>query len=282
MRIGIFDSGVGGLTVYRELKANFPNASFYYLGDTARIPYGPKSPRAIRQFAREAINFLCRFELDYLVIACNTVSAVAMEVVQKESPVPVLGVVDPPCQVASASKKSGNILVLGTEATIRSRAYQIRLELAGFKSVYAVPCPLFVPLVEDNILSGSLVQEALKHYLSGYQSKNLDAVILGCTHYPLLTPEIQAFFGDKVNVISSSTAAAQTLANLQIKISKDAGKDAGKGGARFFVTDDPDRFERVAHGFIFDEAVPVELVSLTEITRSKDLFASATSIFGGR
>lgn len=276
MSIGIFDSGVGGLTVYRELKKSFPNSSFYYLGDTARIPYGPKSTRAIRQFAREAVNFLSRFELDYLVIACNTVSAVAMEVVQKESQVPVLGVVDPPCQAASGLLKTGNILVLGTEATIRSRAYQTRLELAGFKTIHAVACPLFVPLVEDNILSGSLVFEALQHYLSQYRSMPLDAVILGCTHYPLLAPAIQGYFGDSVNVISSSTAAADSLKKIAPLDS------SAPGSMRFFVTDDPERFQRVASGFIQDENISVELVSLTEIARSKELFASATSIFAGR
>lgn len=212
MKIGVFDSGVGGLSVLKSLlKARLFDEIIYY-GDTARVPYGVKDKETIIRFSLEALDFFKAFHIDMLIIACNTVSAYALKNLREHSNIPILGVIDAGVLALKEAidDKNKEILVIATKATIQSQSYQKRLLKAGFTKIQALSTGLFVPMVEEGIFEGQLAQSAFKHYFSTL-SKHPDALILGCTHFPLLSHSLQSYFGDKTRLIHSGDAIVGQL-----------------------------------------------------------------------
>lgn len=207
MKVGVFDSGVGGLTVLRAIRERFDRADLVYLGDTARVPYGNKSRETVIRYSLECAEFLISKGVEVLVVACNTASSQAMDVLRESLDVPVLGVVEPGVRKALEATK-GRVGVIGTQATIRSGAYQKLLKEVGVE-VISKACPLFVPLVEEGLLDGEIAKGVVSMYLRELKEKGVDTLILGCTHYPLLKGLIQEFLPGVVVVDSSEAVAAE-------------------------------------------------------------------------
>jgi glutamate racemase len=237
--IGIFDSGVGGLTVMRAITRAIPHVPIVYFGDTARLPYGDKSPEAIRQYSRENTQFLVQQNVGIIVIACHTASALALHVLKQEFKVPIVGVIDPAVCQAVAATRNGRIAVLATRGTIASGVYQKAL-LQQSASAHVVPiaCPLFVPLVEERLENHEATRLIVRDYLALAKCERVDTVILGCTHYPLLAAMIQRELGEDVVLVDSAEACARQLGPL---MSQTCGIEHPTAH-RFFVSDDPDRF----------------------------------------
>ena len=255
--IGLFDSGLGGLTVLQELRRALPHERFVYLGDTARTPYGAKSASTIERYSVECARFLLRHNLKFLVVACNTASAVALRQLEEICPCPVIGTIGPAVAAALAVSKTRKIGVIGTRATIASGVYERALQQIGSNNgasspieVSSVPCPLFVPLVEEGITSGEIVDQVIALYLSELRSAGVDTVILGCTHYPLLAPALQRFFGDQVSLVACSEAIA---AEVALSIGRAAGAAEQVGGCQYFATDEVSRFNVLAQQFLGGE-----------------------------
>ncbi len=213
--IGIIDSGVGGLTVAKEVMRQLPYEQIIYLGDTARCPYGPRTGEEVKRFTWEMANFMIEKNVKMLVIACNTATAVALEEIQNELAIPVLGVIHPGARTAIKNTENFHIGVIGTEGTIKSRAYEYALASINKKTkVTGLACPKFVPLVESGEYDGPVVRKIVAETLAPLQNHQLDTLILGCTHYPLLEPAIKEFLGDKVNVISSGEETAREVSTI--------------------------------------------------------------------
>ena len=260
--IGIFDSGIGGLTVFSAIKKRLPHERLVYLGDTARVPYGTKSAETVVRYARENAAFLEDRGVKAIVIACNTASAVALADLRERCTVPVLGVVEPGARAALASSASKHIGVVGTRATITSDAYGSLLrELSGDVRVASVACPLFVPLVEEGWLAGEIVEEVTKRYCAELEEAEVDTLILGCTHYPLLKDVITKVVGPQVTLVDSGEATAVTLAHL-IEERGLASPAVDAVADELFVTDVPGQFEAVAKRFLGGLMPPVQRVSL--------------------
>ncbi len=256
--IAVFDSGVGGLTVLAELRKQYPNNSFLYLGDTARVPYGTKSPVMVTRYALEAAWFLSRYPLECFVIACNTVSAVALPALRAAHPdIPILEVVTPGALSAVEATQNKQILVLGTEGTIASGAYQKAIHALDPEiEVYGVACPLFVPLAEEGIVSGPIVKMTVQMYLEPFLKKEIDTIVLGCTHYPLLRNAIQEAVGENVKVVDSVAPLTKRLRSHLIHTIE------GRPRLRIFVTDHSDRFMRIGRRFLdgnLDEPTQIDL-----------------------
>ena len=213
--IGVFDSGVGGLTVTREIMRQLPNENVVYFGDTARVPYGSKSKNNIIRFSRQIIRFLKTKNVKAIVIACNTASALALETVQQEFDIPIIGVIVPGARAAVRETRNCQIGVLGTEATIKSETYtkEIR-KLMPEAEVIGKPCPLFVPLVEEGFAKHKITEEVINIYLSDMRKSEIDTLILGCTHYPLLRSRIMAYFGEKVHIVNPAYETAMDLKKI--------------------------------------------------------------------
>ncbi len=245
-RIGIFDSGVGGLTVQRALLEAVPAASTVYLGDTARVPYGTKSAETVTQYSLRNVRFLVRHGIDLLVVACNTASAVALPALRAELAVPVIGVVDPGARAAARASRTGRIGVIGTQGTVTSGAYQaaIRRE-RPVAEVVARACPLFVPLAEEGWTdpADEIVRGIVRRYLAPLRDAGIDTLVLGCTHYPLLERAIAAELPGIALVDSARAIAAEVGAELP-------GGGAASAEHRFFVTDTPEKFLAVAGRFL--------------------------------
>ncbi len=243
--IGIFDSGLGGLTVFKELRALLPGEDLIYFGDTARVPYGTKSAEAVLAFSKEIASFLLGKKIKLLVVACNTASSLALEEIRKLSPVPVLGVIGPGVEAAlKAVPAGGRVLVTGTSATVNSRAYSRALAESGPGiKVTEKACPLFVPLVEEGWCSKPVAAIVAREYLAPFRGRT-DALILGCTHYPLLKKVIAGVMGPRTKIVDSARAAARS-ARAEL-----AGRGllnrARRGRSEFVVSDAPDRFSELA------------------------------------
>jgi len=259
--IGIFDSGVGGLTVYRALHARMPAERYVYLGDTARVPYGTKSPDVIRRYAVRCSQFLVDQGAKLLVIACNTASACAVDIVRDTLDRPVVGVIEPGAGLAARTTKNGRIGIIGTESTIASGSYQRALaDYDPHIAAFAVPCPLFVPLAEEGLAGHQATRLLAEEYLRPLVAKNIDTLVLGCTHYPLLSSVIADVCGSGVAIINSADAVAEVVA----KRLQDAGlaNDAAPAPNRFFATDVSSRVKRVGGEFLGAALGDVELVDL--------------------
>ncbi|HCC35442.1 MAG TPA: glutamate racemase [Ruminococcaceae bacterium] len=245
--IGIFDSGLGGLTVVKELLRALPGESIIYFGDTGRVPYGNRSNAAILKYAMQDARFLLKHDVKLIIAACGTVSSVATEIA-KELPVPYIGVVKPAAKRAAEITHSGKIGVIGTAATIASGSYKKELhEINPSVRVTARSCPLFVPLVESGFVKDGdpLTTLAAERYLSEFTAEKVDTLILGCTHYPIISGIIKQVLGSKVTLISAGRAAAEAAADL---LEKDGilSEKSGEGERRFFVSDMTQSFTEVS------------------------------------
>ncbi len=258
--IGIFDSGIGGLTVARQIMRLLPEESILYFGDTARVPYGTKSDRAVREFAWEDSLFLLQHGVKMIVVACNTASAVALEELDRYLKVPVVGVIKPGARTAVAVTHSGNIGVIGTQATVDSRTYDLEIERINPKySVISTSCPLFVPLAEEGWTEGDIPKQIAEKYLAPLLDAQIDTLILGCTHYPLLKSLLKEVIGADIILVDSAKETASEVSDL-LKTRKL--KRIAKGGKRqFFVSDLPRRFEELGKRFLGE---PMESISLAE------------------
>jgi glutamate racemase len=241
MKVGVFDSGIGGLTVVKSLLENKLFEEIVYFGDTARVPYGIKDKSTIIRYAIEAVEFFKNFELDLIIVACNTVSAHALDDMREASSCPVIGVVEAGILAASNAlkDKNSNILILGTKATINSKAYEIGLKEKGFSNLQAKATGLFVPIVEEEIYSGEILEATFKHYFDAL--KKPDAIILGCTHFPLISDAIGNYFGEDTILIHSGDAIVEQL-ELDFKFSTKY--ETTK--LEFFASENPDALKNVA------------------------------------
>lgn len=242
--IAVFDSGVGGLTVAREVYRVLPDEEMIYLGDTARVPYGPKSPRTVRRFAGECVEFLLHFRPKLVIIACNTASSVAMDYLAERADVPLIGVIEPGAEAAVAITRNERVGVVGTRATVRSGSYERAIrERADGVEVYSNPCPLFVPMVEEGRVRGPVVEAVAGEYLEPLLQKGIDTLILGCTHYPVLKSVIGRVCGPDVKLIDSAEVVAARAAEVLNAEKALAGKPGSE--PRFFVTDVVEDFVEV-------------------------------------
>ncbi len=258
--IGIFDSGIGGLTVVKQLMHLLPDEQLIYFGDTARIPYGSKSKRLIEQYAIEDARFLLQYDIKALVVACNTASSLAMDVLLDYLDIPVVGVVIPGAQAAVELTRNNKIGVIGTIATINSNSYtsQIHKRLKEAK-VYAQPCPLLVPLVEEGWLDDEVTIMTLKKYLPEMINEQVDILILGCTHYPLLEKTIQKIMGNHVKLIDSGKETAKAVKQVLIETNL-LNQSEKIGQDKFFVSDIPMKFEEIGSRFLGKKLDNVERV----------------------
>ena len=251
--IGVFDSGVGGLTVAREIMRNLPNERIVYFGDTARVPYGSKSKDTIIRYAKQIIRFLRTQDVKAIVIACNTASALALEEVEKELDIPIIGVVEPGARVAAATTKNGKIGVIGTESTINSHMDpQLIKEYRPDVTVFGKACPLFCPLVEEGWLKDPVTEEVAKRYLKDLLKEDIDTLILGCTHYPLLRSLLSGLVGDQIQLVNPAYETAKELERLLKKenLANEGEKAPGKEPYRFFVSDAADKFKNFANSIL--------------------------------
>lgn len=248
--IGVFDSGIGGLTVVHALTKHLPHENIVYFGDTARVPYGPKSPQVVREYAAQDVDFLISKDVKMVVIACNTVSAVALDIVQKRAKVPVVGVIIPGAAAAVASSQKKRIGVIGTRATINSNAYTNAIRQAdGDIQVFALECPLFVPLAEEGWVDHKATAMIAKEYLFPLTLEKIDTLILGCTHYPILRSAIQSAVNDSVTLIDSGEATAIEVGNI-LRREKLANPSSDKPHLQFHVSDIPAKFAEVGERFL--------------------------------
>jgi len=271
--IGVFDSGFGGLTVLRALIQRLPRARFVFVGDTARLPYGSKSRRTVARYAVESAQFLVRKQnAEFLVIACNTASALALDAIQDAVPVPVLGVIEPGAAAARAASKTGDVLVMATDATVHSHAYSAACRAHGMRALEKA-CPLLVPLVEEGWTNHPLTAEVIRIYLdellagAAAEGLNPDALVLGCTHYPLLRPLIEQAIARAANSGIKVIDSAESTAEAAVKLFNGRAAPPAEGAAaateiRCFATDSVDKFERLGSRFLGRPVGQVELLDL--------------------
>jgi glutamate racemase len=264
--IGIFDSGIGGLTVVREVLQQLPNERIIYFGDTARVPYGPKSPDTVRRYSREITEFLTSQDVKAIVVACNTATAHALPMLQRESPVPVIGVVEPGARAAVAASRRRELGVIGTAGTIGSGAYERAIRaIAPDAHVVARACPLFVPLVEEGWLDAEATRLIAREYLTPLQAAGIDTLVLGCTHYPLLKPLLADVLGPDVVLIDSAHETAAEIARVldATGLLRQAAGDAGATPThRFIASDAADNFLRFGQRFLGSAIECVETLTL--------------------
>jgi glutamate racemase len=255
--IGVFDSGVGGLTVFREIARALPGEPLIYLGDSARVPYGTKSPSTIVRYALEAARYLMSRDVKMLVVACNTATAAALPALQEQLPIPVIGVVEPGARAAVAVT-SGVVGVIATEGTVRSKAYTKAIHaLDPDIDVIEAAAPLFVPLAEEGWANTHVAREVAEIYLEPLIDAGIDTLVLGCTHYPILRGTIEQIVGSAVNIVDSAETTART-----VKEALGSSSTLTDPHRQFLVTDAEERFRRIAGEFLEQEIEHLELVSL--------------------
>jgi glutamate racemase len=256
--IGVFDSGIGGLTVLKEIKYHLPMENIIYFGDTARVPYGIKSAETVTRFSHEVAGFLAGQDIKMLVVACNTASSVALTSLRDRLDIPVVGVLMPGAYAAVRATRNGRVGIIGTEGTVNSGAYaRLIKNIRPGTEVFARPCPLFVPMVEEGRLGGEIATLAAREYLAPLKAHDVDTLVLGCTHYPLLKPVIAEEMGPAVALIDSAHETAQEVDRVLNK--KGLGnKSLAPSYVRCFVTDAPERFKAVGERFLGYEIPGVE------------------------
>ena len=268
--IGIFDSGVGGLSVLRAVRERLPRENIIYLGDTARVPYGTKSRSTVERYAVEDAAFLIHKGVKVIIIACNTASALARERLRSEFEIPFLSVIGPGVRAAAKATKSNRIGVIATEATIGSDAYAKGIrEIFGNESVeiFSGACPLFVPLVEEGETDSPITKSVAEKYLAPLREQNIDTLVLGCTHYPLLKKVIAETIGSEVNLIDSGAATAIEMADLLAQQNL-LNSQTENGKCEFYVTDSAQRFNRIAERFLGHKLDYIEAVEVLEHVRT--------------
>lgn len=261
LAIGVFDSGVGGLTVLHELRQLLPGENLVYLGDTARVPYGTKSPETVEKYALQAAEFLLSQQVKMVVVACNTASSFALQTLQRQLPVPVVGVIDPGAQRAVRLTRSEVVGVIGTDGTVSSEAYPKAIKaLREQVSVVSAACPLFVPLAEEGWAEHAVARLAAQEYLAPLVAAHIDTLVLGCTHYPLLKPTLKAVLPPSIELVDSAEETALVVKRLLEE--RGALNRQAQGRWQFYVTDVPTRFVRVGSGFLGQPVEPVTRISL--------------------
>ena len=242
MSIGVFDSGVGGLTVFKAVSEYFPETDLYYLGDTARVPYGNKSPETIVRYSFECANYLIsNYKISTLVIACNSASSYALDSLKNKLNIPILGVVNPGAIKAIEVTKNNKIEVIGTQATVKSMSYVKAIEYYSDENIQIIQkaCPLFVPLVEEGIIDNDIAEKIIKYYLDDIIKTGIDTLVLGCTHYPVLRKKIMEIY-HCIEIVDSSDIIVNHLINHNLILKEN-------GIRRIDVTDNSDSFERLKH-----------------------------------
>jgi len=266
--IGVFDSGVGGLTVLRALLDHVPNADYLYFGDSARLPYGSKSAATVAHYTIGATRYLQDRGAELLVIACNTATALALDEIKASSPVAVVGVIEPGAAAAAAVTHTQKVVVLGTEATVGSHAYRRTLESKGI-AAREKACPLFVPLVEEGWTEHAVTEQVARIYLSeafSGGSHDADVLVLGCTHYPLIKPLLRRLAPEHVTIVDSAESTAHVVAE-QLQISTEPGARSNNEGApslKFFATDSAEKFRKMGTRFLGHPVEDVQHVDLKE------------------
>lgn len=251
--IGVFDSGVGGLTVVREIMRQIPNEKIVYFGDTARVPYGSKSKDTVTRFSRQILRFLQTHQVKTIVVACNTASAYALEELEKDTDIPIIGVVKPGAKVAAEVTRNGKIGVIATEATIGSQIYtQYIKQLNKNVTIYGKACPLFVPLVEEGLWQDPVTDEIAKRYLSELIDIDIDTLILGCTHYPLIRSTLGRIIGENVTLVNPAYETARELKEMlgNKGILNEEPPALGGNQYRFYVSDGAEKFKHFANSII--------------------------------
>jgi len=267
--IGLFDSGIGGLTVLKEILQDLEGENYVYFGDTARVPYGGKSKETITRFSIQNTQFLQSLDVKLCVVACHTAAALSLKELQEKFSMPLIGVIEPAARKAAEVTKKGHIGVIGTKATISSGAFEAALKsIDSNLKVFSTACPLFVPLVEEGWLEGDVVDEVARKYLEPLLSFGIDTLILGCTHYPLLSDAISRVFGDRVRLVNPAQETALEVRALLARLNIES--KAAKGDTRFYVSDEPEHFRQMGERF-FGRAIG----SVVKI--SPDSFASSAT-----
>jgi glutamate racemase len=257
--IGVFDSGLGGLTVVAALMRQLPAESLVYFGDTARVPYGPKAPATVRRYSREIASYLCAQGVKAIVVACNTATAHALAALRAELPVPVIGVIEPGARAAVAATRAGQVGVIGTAGTVRSGAYERAIrELAPDARITTAACPLFVPLVEEGWLDKEATRLVAREYLQPLVAAGVDTLVLGCTHYPLLKPVIASTVGTAVRLIDSAEETAAETRRILAECGLEAAA-AREPVRRFVASDDSTQLSRLGSRFLGRPLDTVEL-----------------------
>ena len=256
--IGVFDSGVGGLTVACEIMQNLPKERIVYFGDTARVPYGSKSRETVLRYSRQIVRFLQTQGVKAIVVACNTASALALDEIEKEIDIPIIGVIKSGARVAAATTKDDKVGVIATESTIQSGMYQDYIrKIDASIEVFGKACPLFVPLVEEGWMEDSITNQVIERYLSVFARQQIDTLILGCTHYPLLSKNIKAVMGKGVELVNPAYETAIELGGLLKRLDIESTiKETGEFPYRFFVSDAANKFTHFANS-ILPVAAPV-------------------------
>ncbi len=269
--IGVFDSGIGGLTVFREICQLMPNEELIYLGDTARVPYGTKSPETVTRYSFENAKFLLAQNVKAIVVACNTASAFAVTALKQTFDMPLLGVIEAGVEEAIRRTLSGRIGVIGTYATVQSGRYETLLKENGAEEVISVACPLFVPLAEEGWTDNSIALDIAKVYLKPFETSKVDTLILGCTHYPLLQNIIASVCGDGVQLVNSAYTAALKLKETLLREKLATSRKAG-GKRSYFVIDSAERAREVGSRFLGEDISDnLQLAELSTFTQEKML-----------
>jgi len=260
--IGIFDSGIGGLTVLKEICKKLPHESTVYLGDTARVPYGIRSPETVTRYSFENTRFLFSKEVKMIVVACNTASSVSLDAIKNSVPVPVIGVIEPGAKAAVAVTGNKKIGVIGTEATIKSNSYARAIMLIDDSiEVFGIACPLFVPLVEEGWTKGKIAEMIAQEYLKEMKRKGIDTLVLGCTHYPLLKGILSAVMGEGINLIDSAIETAGEIETIlgNLSLLNTTGDNMRR---EFYVTDSPEKFRTVGEKFLGEPIHHIKKIEL--------------------
>ena len=259
--IGVFDSGIGGLTVLKEIVKEMPSEGTIYLGDTARVPYGIRSPETVIRYSLENTRFLFSKDIKFLVVACNTASSVSLDKIKSVVPIPVIGVIEPGAKAAVKATRNRKIGIIGTEATVRSDSYARLIKTIDRDiEVSGLPCPLFVPLVEEGWTDGEITALIAEKYLKEIKNKDIDTLVLGCTHYPLLKKVISQVMGEGVSLIDSAVEVAKEVRTM-LETSGLNREQEAKPPREFYVTDSPDRFTQVGERFLENTIEHIELIT---------------------
>lgn len=265
--IGVFDSGVGGLTVAREIMRQIPNESICYFGDTARVPYGSKSKETVTRFSRQIVRFLKTHQVKTIVVACNTASAYALDELEKETDIPIIGVVKPGAKVAAEVTKNGKIGVIATEATIGSQIYtQYIREINSNATIYGKACPLFVPLVEEGLWQDPVTDEIARRYLTELIDSGIDTLIMGCTHYPLIRSTIGRIIGSDVTLVNPAYETALELKNMlkERGLLNEEPPKLGSNQYQFYVSDAAEKFKQFANSIIKYGILSAKIVNIED------------------
>lgn len=260
--IGVFDSGVGGLTVVKEIMRQLPGENMVYFGDTARVPYGSKSKKTVLKYSRQIVHFLQKKEIKAIVVACNTASALALDEIKQEISIPIIGVVEPGARMAAESTKTNSIGIIGTESTIKSGIYSKFLRnINPDITVVGRACPLFVPLVEEGLLEDRITDDVIERYLHELKDYGIDALILGCTHYPLIRNAIKRYMGPEVHLVNP---AYETAKSLKVMLSEQSllNQSGENANYEYYVSDGVDKFSTFAARVLPCHVEPAEVIDI--------------------